>query len=249
MTTDYNKYVDDYEKTENSLFRTYIEKPSVLSRLKDIQSKSVLDLACGLGRYAQIMKREGAAYVMGVDISEKMIARARLIEQERPLGIEYMVRDVSKLEPIGLFDLVTAIYLFPYAKMEQDLLDMAQAIANNLKPEGRLVALTLYPDGITEKHCTAAEKYDIYLDVEDYPLRDGAPLKVTLNYPGQKNNIPLLTYYWSRETYEKVLKKVGFRKIEWHPLFVAAEGIKEYGESYWQDYLANPHLIVLECHK
>lgn len=247
MTTNYDEFVDDYGKTESSLFRMYIEKSTILSVLEDVQAKSVLDLACGPGNYTRTVKTQGAANVIGVDISEKMIARARLLEEIQPLGIEYRVRDVRELEQIGLFDIVTAIYLFPYAQMEQDLEDMVQATYNNLKPNGRLVALTINPD-ITKKHYTAAEKFHIYIYADD-SLQDGTPFKVILSNPGQEDDIHLLPYYWSKETYEKILKKAGFQKIKWYPMIVAEEGIEKYGESYWQEYLAVPHIIVLESYK
>jgi len=247
MTTSYDEIVDDFEKTESNLMRKYLEKATVLRVLKDVRGRAVLDLACGNGNYTRTIKEQGAAYVVGVDISEKMIARARLLEKEQPLGIEYLVRDVTELEQIGLFDAITAVYLFPYAQTEQALVDIAQAIYSNLKPNGRLVTLTINPD-ITEKHATALAKYNVRMKVKD-AIQDGMPIELILLNPTQRNPIHIVNYYWSRETYERVLKKVGFQKIEWHAMLVAEEGIKEYDENYWQEYLANPHTVVVECHK
>ena len=190
----------------------YIEKPSVLSRLKDVRTKSVLDLACGEGNYARMLRERRAAYVLGVDISEKMIAEARWVEQKQPLGIKYLVRDVRMLEQVGWFDIATAVYMFPHAQTKQDLVDMAQGISKNLKPNGQLIALTSNP-AITARHLAAPEKYGVCISVEG-PIQEGALLRV--NYPGIQNGHPIdiLNYHWSTETYEQALKKAGFHQIQ-----------------------------------
>jgi len=103
------------------------------------------------------------------------------------------------------------------------------------------------PD-ITEKHMAAPEKFDIRMEVKG-PIQDGALIEITVLNLTQSDPMRILNYYWSKETYERVLKKVGFQKIEWHAMLVAEEGIKEYGENHWQEYLANPHIVVIECYK
>jgi 2-polyprenyl-3-methyl-5-hydroxy-6-metoxy-1,4-benzoquinol methylase len=241
----YDELVDDYKKTKSNLMRKHIEKATVLSMLKDVQAKAVLDLACGEGNYTRTIKEYGARYVVGVDLSEKMITSAREEEKKQPLGIEYRVGDVRELEQIGLFDIATAVYLFPYAQTEQTLVDMAQAVYRNLKPNGRLIAVTMNPD-LTEKHRAAPEKYGICVEVED-PLQDGAPIIITVFLP--EGPLRIVNYYWSKETYERALKKAGFQKIEWRTMLVSEEGIKEYGRDFWEEYLPNPHIIVLECYK
>lgn len=246
-TTNFDEFADLYGNTTSNIMRNYIERPSFLSVLGGVRGKSVLDLACGEGNYARIVQKRGAARVMGVDISEGMINRARLIEAQRPLNIQYEVGDAIKLKQIDLFDIITAIYLLPHAHTPQDLEDMARSIYNNLKPNGRLVAVTSNPD-ITAKHLAAPERYDVCVEVEG-SISDGAQLVVT--YPNVQNgsSIRILNYHWSKATYEKILKEVGFRKIIWHPMRISTEGMKRYGLSYWKDYLATPHLTVLECYK
>jgi SAM-dependent methyltransferase len=64
---------------------------SLHQRLGDLTGLSVLDLACGDGMGTRLLKRWGAARVVGVDISAQMIALARQREDAEPLGIEYRV--------------------------------------------------------------------------------------------------------------------------------------------------------------
>ena len=55
----------------------------------DLQGKSVLDLGCGYGWHCRFAAGRGAKRVLGLDLSEKMIAEAK----KRDLGpeIEYRV--------------------------------------------------------------------------------------------------------------------------------------------------------------
>ena len=54
------------------------------------------------------MQRQGAARVLGVDNSEKMIKLARQEEAANEQGIKYIIADVLELDRIGSFDLVVA---------------------------------------------------------------------------------------------------------------------------------------------
>jgi 2-polyprenyl-3-methyl-5-hydroxy-6-metoxy-1,4-benzoquinol methylase len=68
----------------------------------------VLDVACGHGRVTRALARQGAT-VTGVDISERLLARARQLEKESVPGITYLRADLTTgtLPLTGPFDLVT----------------------------------------------------------------------------------------------------------------------------------------------
>ena len=149
MTTDYNHLSDKYDQTKVSPLREYVDRFTLLKVLGNVRGKSALDLGCGHGHYTRMAKSQGAARVVGVDISQAMIADARSQEQQTPLGIEYRVEDVIDLESIGSFDLALAVYLFPYAASRQQLSGMCGSIYRNLKPGGKLVAAFFNP-AVTE---------------------------------------------------------------------------------------------------
>src|SRR5215831_19307777 len=67
----------------------------------------VLDVACGHGRVTRALARQGAA-VTGVDISERLLARARQLELGSVLGITYLRADLTTgtLPVTGPFDVV-----------------------------------------------------------------------------------------------------------------------------------------------
>lgn len=53
------------------------EWPAVRAMLPDLAGKRVVDLGCGFGWFARWAKERGAARVLGLDLSQRMIARAK----------------------------------------------------------------------------------------------------------------------------------------------------------------------------
>jgi glycine/sarcosine N-methyltransferase len=62
-----------------------------------LQSRRVLDLGCGTGEHARFLAEQGFE-VVGVDVSETMIARAR--EGGVPAGVEYVLGDLVHVEKV-----------------------------------------------------------------------------------------------------------------------------------------------------
>lgn len=63
----------------------------------DMSGQRVLDMGCGLGELSHVLTRRGAS-VTAVDISAKMLEYAADREAEEPLGIRYLVGDVTTAE-------------------------------------------------------------------------------------------------------------------------------------------------------
>src|ERR1700678_986939 len=71
------------------------EWPSVRSMLPDVGGLRVVDLGCGFGWFCRWAKEQGAAEVLGLDMSEKMLSRARSWPDA---GIRYEVSDLERFE-------------------------------------------------------------------------------------------------------------------------------------------------------
>jgi SAM-dependent methyltransferase len=69
MAEKYNELID--YKPHNA----YYERPNTLDLLPDVTGKTILDAACGPGKYAEILIGRGAV-VKGFDISPKMVELA-----------------------------------------------------------------------------------------------------------------------------------------------------------------------------
>ena len=53
------------------------EWPTIKTMLPDLTSKRVVDMGCGLGWFARFGQERGAASVLGIDVSQSMIAKAK----------------------------------------------------------------------------------------------------------------------------------------------------------------------------
>src|ERR671930_1493712 len=54
-----------------------MEQPTFLALLPKVAGRRVLDLGCGAGQLAHHLAGRGAAEVIGIDLSERMLALAR----------------------------------------------------------------------------------------------------------------------------------------------------------------------------
>jgi 2-polyprenyl-3-methyl-5-hydroxy-6-metoxy-1,4-benzoquinol methylase len=63
----------------------------------DLRGQRVLDLACGYGTFSRYLARR-QANVTGIDISVGLLARARQLEADQPLGIRYLQGDVTSTD-------------------------------------------------------------------------------------------------------------------------------------------------------
>jgi SAM-dependent methyltransferase len=243
MTADYDKIAKQYKASKRLPFREYIEWYSYNKMLGDVSQKSVLDLACGEGFYSRRIKRKGADKVVGVDISEKMIRLAKRQEQNHPLGIDYILGDVMELGSIGNFDLVVASYLLNYAQTKEQLLKMCQTIAANLKSGSRFVGINNNPDQPPESFPTC-EKYGFTKSISG-PLKEGAAITYEFFRGGQKFRFD--NFYLSRNAHDWAAMQAGLNPIQWHKIEVSPEGLKIFGQEFWQDFIDYEPIVGVEC--
>src|SRR5262245_24407172 len=146
MATNYDTIAEEYKRAKLQAWRHHIEVYTLFELVGDVAGKSVLDLACGEGFQTRLLKQEGAARVVGVDISAGMLDLARKEESQRARAIEYYIEDAKKLDLDDQFDMVFAAYLLNYASTKEELLEMCRAIARHLKAGGRFVSVNNNPD-------------------------------------------------------------------------------------------------------
>ena len=89
------------------------EWAALRAMLPEMRGLKVLDLGCGFGWFCRWARAAGAAKVLGVDISERMLARAQADTQDS--AIAYRRADLEVLElPAASFDLVYSSLAFHY---------------------------------------------------------------------------------------------------------------------------------------
>ncbi|OUL36586.1 SAM-dependent methyltransferase [Nostoc sp. T09] len=245
--TYYDSIAQQYKKSKQLPFRLHIEAYTYFHLLGDIVGKSLLDLACGEGFYTRQFKLLDAARVIGVEISEKMIELARQEETREPQNIEYILGNVFELGKIGSFDLVVASYLLNYAQSREQLLKISQSIFANLKPGGRFVTIN-NNDSQPLKSYLSTEKYGFIKSITS-PLREGTPIKYTFTISDSKQQFSFDNYYLGTATYEWALRSVGFKEVRWQKPIVSPDGVTEFGQEFWQDFLDCMPIVGIECVK
>src|SRR6516165_2227898 len=245
MDTDYDKIAEQYKRARLQPWRTHIERYTLLRLAGDVAGKAVIDLACGEGYYTRALRQQGAARVVGVDLSRAMIELAEAEEARRPLGVQYRVGDVRTLEVSGEFDLVFAAYLLNYARTAEELTQMCRAVAGALRPGGRFVTANSNPAEPTGAF-PAGRAYGFSRRV-DGELVEGAPIVWEFFLPG--GSFEVTNYYLGVETMEEAFRAAGLREVRWHAPEVSPEGLREFGQGYWADFLAHPAVAFIECVK
>jgi SAM-dependent methyltransferase len=243
MPTDYDQIADEYKRAKQQPWRFYVERYTLLRLIGDVAGKSVLDLACGEGYYSRALKHQGAAEVVGVDLSVGMIELARQEEARRPLGIEYRVGDARQVAEAQGFDLVVAAYLLNYARTEEELLELCRAVARGLKPGGRFVSVNNNPDQPPE-YFGVSRKYG-FVKALAGDLRPSAAITYTIFLDG--GSFDIANYYLSTAAHERALRTAGLRAVRWHPPRVSPEGEAQFGREFWEDFLGHPPVTFIEC--
>jgi SAM-dependent methyltransferase len=124
------------------------EWPAIRALLPDLAGKRVVDLGCGFGWFARWARAQGAAHVLGIDLSENMIARARA-DTDDP-HIEYVIADLDRLE------LLEASFDFAYSSLAlhyvEDFGRLARTVHRALIPAARFVFTIEHPIYMAPTH-------------------------------------------------------------------------------------------------
>lgn len=124
------------------------EWPSVRALLPALKGKRVVDLGCGFGWFCRFAAEEGASAVLGIDLSEKMLARARS-DNAHP-SIEYRLGDLETLIlPVGGFDFAYSALAFHYVV---DFARLMKVVHGALTPGARFVFLIEHPIYMASRH-------------------------------------------------------------------------------------------------
>lgn len=113
----------------------HLEQATMLSVMPLLAGRNVLDLACGTGRFGTLAAGNGAASVVGVDVSYEMLRHARL----RPVA----QCDLSKTPfADGSFDVILCALAIGHCK---DLRSAVCEIARLLTDQGTALVSDLHP--------------------------------------------------------------------------------------------------------
>lgn len=169
--------------------------------LPDFAGKRVLDLGCGYGWHCIYAAKQGAEYVLGTDISHKMLEVAK--EKTGSLTVEYRCGAMEELEADAeSFDVILSSLAFHYI---EDFPPLVEKIQSWLKPGGSFVFSVEHPVftayGTQDWHYGAAGEI-LHFPVDNY------------YYEGKRNAVFLgesvVKYHRTLTTYLNTLLNAGF---------------------------------------
>ncbi|EJC80434.1 methylase involved in ubiquinone/menaquinone biosynthesis [Rhizobium leguminosarum bv. trifolii WSM2297] len=117
------------------------EWPAVQALLPDLAGKRIVDLGCGFGWFARFARSQGAASVLGLDISENRIARARA--ETTDAATTYEIADLEHLR------LAEASFDFAYSSLAlhyiEDFAGIVATVHDALLPGSHFVFTIEHP--------------------------------------------------------------------------------------------------------
>jgi ubiquinone/menaquinone biosynthesis C-methylase UbiE len=117
------------------------EWPALRALLPNLSGLKVLDLGCGFGWFCRWARQQGAAAVVGIDVSEKMLTRGR--DATSDPAITYIRADLEHLElPPDSFDVVYSSLALHYI---ENLSGLISQVHRSLVPGGALVFSVEHP--------------------------------------------------------------------------------------------------------
>jgi SAM-dependent methyltransferase len=117
------------------------EWPVLRAMLPDVYGKRIVDLGCGFGWFCRWAREQGAAEVLGIDISENMLARGRSATSDS--AITYQQHDLATIElPKDRFDLAYSSLAIHYI---EDVARLFAEVHAALVPGGHFVFSTEHP--------------------------------------------------------------------------------------------------------
>lgn len=128
--------------------------------LPELQGKDVLDLGCGFGWHCRYARERGASSATGVDLSEKMLRRAR--EMTDDPGISYIQAAIEDVRfAASSFDAAISSLALHYVEPFDSV---CRSVYESLRPGGTFVFSVEHPI------FTSREEQDWWRDGQGNPL-------------------------------------------------------------------------------
>ena len=200
-----------------------------------VKGSAALDFGCGTGRSTRFLRRLGFD-VVGADISEQMLAKAREFD---PDGDYRLVTDdgLGAL-PSAAFDLVLSVFTFDNIPDRDRRVALFRSLKRLLKPGGFLILLDSTPEIYLHEWASFSTK--------DFPSNRTAKSgdQVYTRMLDVEDRRPVTDVLWTHEDYFEQFGQAGLSVVEIHrPLGRADEPIAWVSETTiapWVIYVLRP---------
>jgi SAM-dependent methyltransferase len=235
---DYEVLASSYKGSNVKPDKQYSILPMIMNMVGDCKGKTVIDLGCGAGFFTLPIAEAGASVVCGVDNS---VAQIRLAEKiSAHPSIHYRVGDIFTQHG-GPADIITAPFVANYARTLPILGHFFGLMFASLREGGKAVFVIDLPNGRSLKRFGATKTFD-------GPVADEVSIRINL-FNEDKRICTLSGVYYTPQTIEALLRKSGFRSVQWHKPIISEEGIEKMSPDFWKGYLNDPELGYLTALK
>ena len=198
---------DAYARLEfpGTYYLAYRDLPAIIR--EHVRGRRALDFGCGTGRSTRFLLGLGFD-VVGVDISESMLARAR----ERDPGHEYRLvpdGDLSGL-PEGAYDLILSAFTFDNVPTMERKVGLFASLRRLLTPDGRIVNLVSAPEIYVNEWASFSTK--------DFPGNRTAQSgdRVLIVMLDVEDRRPVEDIVWSDADYHETYRRAGLAPARVH---------------------------------
>ncbi len=171
------------------------------------KSKTILDVGCGTGRHALELACRGYQ-VVGLDLSESLLAQGRKAAQAENLGVTFIAGDARALDFEAQFDVALSICEGAFSLMETDEMDLLilENVARALKSGDKFI-LTAPNAAFMLTRDPGAGAFDALTFRETFTLE-------ATGVDGDKKSLDCIQRYYTCPELKLLLKQAGFRTVE-----------------------------------
>lgn len=241
MSGEFSNVYDDRARAEayaelafpGTYYLAFRDLPAIVG--EHIQGRTALDFGCGTGRSTRFLQELGFE-VVGVDISEEMLARARALD---PHGEYRLVPDGSVGALVAnSYDLVLAAFTFDNVPTMERKVTLFRSLRGLLKGQGRIVNLVSAPDiYLNEWASFSTQAYP-----ENRSARSGDTVRIVML--DVEDRRPVEDILWTDADYHEVYQRAGLIPLEtYRPLAKQTEPFAWVSETTiapWVIYVLGP---------
>ncbi|KAM0125731.1 hypothetical protein ACHAP3_009607 [Botrytis cinerea] len=229
MSTQYDAIGANYDILSD-LPTQQLTHSAMIERLGPIvQSRRILELACGTGFYTLAMLNMGASHVTAVDISSVMVSAAQSkIPDEMKEHVTFCTANCAQLSmwnedqlrgQEGTFDIVVAAWLLNYAETQEEMQKMFENIRFALKPGGVMIALTVNAsiiDSFQPSDSPNHREVHLGLVYDCIGVVEGGYKMLLSSVRTGEKNIKFEWYFLREEVYHQAAAEAGMGPLEWN---------------------------------
>lgn len=128
-------------RSSDKSFNRALDQPTMRGLLPNLTGLSIIDLGCGFGDLCRYMREQGAASVLGIDISENMLNLAKAKTQDKNINYQRMAIEDFSVSAESIDVVVSSLVLHYVA----DYSAVVEKIYRCLKPGGHLMFSVEHP--------------------------------------------------------------------------------------------------------